>query len=282
VTADDVRFTWELQVDTTVAWPGASMKSRIRNVEVKDARTVVFHFRERYLYQVMDANDGVILPKHLLESIPRKEVKSSAFGRAPVGNGPYRIARWEPGQYLELTASEQYFGRKPRVERVVFKIVPDAVTLVLQLKAGEIDLLESVQAGDLAAIREARPDVVIHTVPSRRLSFIAWNLTRDPFADREVRRADGGDRPRRNRPPCGAVRPGVHQPIVRSRGLTRHPPILDRSGARSLPAQVRDSDGDGILTGKPLEFELLTHAPSRIDVVPSCGAAQRSASVNLR
>jgi ABC-type transport system substrate-binding protein len=113
------------------------------------------------------------------------------FGRAPVGNGPYAVAHWESGQYIELASNPRYFGDSgpPRVKRVVFKFVPDAVTLVSQLKAGEIDLLESVQPGDLDPIRRSRPDVVAHTVPSRRMSFIAWNEKRTPFGDREVRRA---------------------------------------------------------------------------------------------
>ncbi len=294
VTADDVRFTWELQVDTTVAWPIANIKSKIRDVEVKDERTVVFHFREPYLYQVMDANDGVILPKHLLASIPRRDLKTSPFGRAPVGNGPYRLARWESGQYLELVANETYFGRKPRVERVVFKIVPDAVTLVLQLKAGEIDLLESVQTGDLVSIREARPDVVIHTVPSRRLSFIAWNLARQPFADRTVRRALTAaiDRAEVVRTVWGEYARECTSPIVPllwayDPGI---PPIrFDPAAARAGLAAVgfEDRDGDGILDrdGRPLEFELLVNdAQNRIDVVTIVQAQlkQIGIKVNLR
>ena len=85
VTAEDVRFSHEVYTDTTVAWPSANIKARIREVEVRDARTVVFHFTERYLYQVMDANDGVILPAHLLEGVARGELKNAPFGRAPVG-----------------------------------------------------------------------------------------------------------------------------------------------------------------------------------------------------
>jgi len=294
VTAEDVRFTWELQVDTTVAWPGASIKSKIRDVEVKDAHTVVFHFREAYLYQVMDANDGVILPKHLLGAIPRRDLKASPFGRAPVGNGPYRLARWESGQYLELVANETYFGRKPRVERVVFKFVPDAVTLVLQLRAGEIDLLESVQTGDLASIRAARPDIVVHTVPSRRLSFIAWNLTRAPFADREVRRALTAaiDRAELVRAVWGEYARECTSPIVPllwayDPGI---PPIrFDPEAARASLATLgfKDHDGDGILDrdGHPFEFELLVNdAQNRIDVVTIVQAQLKQAGikVNLR
>jgi peptide/nickel transport system substrate-binding protein len=277
VTADDVRFTWEVQVDTTVAWPSASIKSKIRDVEVKDARTVVFHFKERYLYQVMDANDGVILPKHLLGGVARAELKNAPFGRAPVGDGPYALARWESGQYLELASNPRYFGSQPRVNRVVFKFVPDAVTLVSQLKAGEIDLLEGVQPGDLASIRQSRPDVAVATVPSRRMSFIAWNEKRPPFDDREVRRAltMGIDRAEIVRTVWQGYASECTSPIVPL--LWAFDPSIaaipfDPDGARAQLADrgFKDSDGDGILDkgGKPLQIELLVNdAQNRVDVV---------------
>jgi peptide/nickel transport system substrate-binding protein len=294
VTADDVRFTWELHVDTTVAWPSASIKSRIRDVEVRDARTVVFHFTEAYLYQLMDANDGVILPRHLLGSLPRREVKSSGFGRAPVGSGPYRVAKWEPGQYLDLARNPAYFGAPPRVERVVVKFVPDAVTLVSQLKAGEIDLLESVQTDDLASIREKRPDVVIHEVASRRMSFVAWNLERAPFDDREVRRAltmaidragiiaaVWGGRARECTSPLvpllWAFDPAI--PAI------AHDPAAARAALRARG--FADADRDGVLErdGRPLALELLVNeAQSRVDVATLLQAqlAAVGVKVNLR
>jgi peptide/nickel transport system substrate-binding protein len=277
VTADDVRFTWELQVDTTVAWPSASIKSKITNVEVKDARTVVFRFAERYLYQLMDANDGVILPKHVLGAIPRAEVKTSPFGRAPVGNGPYRLARWESGQYIELASNPGYFGDSgaPRVERVVFKFVPDAVTLVSQLKAGEIDLLESVQPGDLASVERSRPDVVVHTVPSRRLSFIAWNEKHAPFADRDVRRAltMAIDRAEIIRTVWQGYATECTSPIVPLLWAfddTIAPIPFDPKGARAILAQRGFQEVGGVLQkdGRPFTIELLVNdAQNRVDVV---------------
>ncbi len=281
VTAQDVRFTWEVQVDTTVAWPNASIKSKIRDVEVKDAGTVVFHFKERYPYQLMDANDGVILPKHVLGSVARAEIKTAPFGRAPVGNGPYALSRWESGQYLELSANPRYFGsaggKTPRVQRIVFKFVPDAVTLVAQLKAGEIDLLEAVQPGDLASIRQTRPDVDVHTVPSRRMSFIAWNEKRAPLGDRDVRRAltMAIDRSEIIRTVWQGYAVECTSPIVPL--LWAFDPSIralpfDPEGARTALAGrgYRDADQDGVLEkdGKPLSIEMLVNdAQNRIDVV---------------
>ena len=65
VTAADVRFSWQAAVHPDVAWLGAEAKEFIRDVEVVDTHTVRFHFTRVYPYQLMDANDGVILPRHI-------------------------------------------------------------------------------------------------------------------------------------------------------------------------------------------------------------------------
>jgi peptide/nickel transport system substrate-binding protein len=277
VTARDVRFTWMVHTDTTVAWPSASIKSRIRDVEVKDARTAVFHFSEPYLYQVMDANDGVILPEHLLGSIPRAQLKTAPFGRAPVGNGPYLVARWESGQYLELARNPRFAGAAPRIERVLIKFVPDVVTLSSQLKAGEIDLLEAVQAADLAGIRASRSDVSILDVPSRRMSFIAWNLARAPFGDRRVRRALTTAIDRRaiiENVWAGYAKECTSPivPLLWAFDATIPAVPFDPAAARAAlgAAGFQDADGDGRLErdGKPFAFELLVNdAQSRVDAV---------------
>lgn len=291
VTAEDVRFTWEVQVDTTVAWPNATIKSRIRDVEVRDARTVVFHFTERYLYALMDANDGVILPRHLLGDIPRKDLKSAAFGRAPVGNGPYRVSRWESGQYIELVPNPAWYGSAPRVERVLFKFIPDAVTAVAQMRAGEIDLLESVKGGDIAALRRERPDVKWYDVPSRRINLVAWNLRRAPFDDRRLRRAlaQAVNRAEIIRAAWGEHAREANSPFVpltwawdASQKPIRHDPASAR--AELAACGFKDSDGDGTLdrAGKPLSFELLvSDAQHRVDVATLVQAQLKAVGVKV-
>jgi peptide/nickel transport system substrate-binding protein len=292
VTAQDVRFTWQVHVDTTVAWPNASIKSRIRDVEVKDAKTVVFHFTEHYLYQVMDANDGVILPAHLLEKIPRAELKTAPYGRAPVGNGEYVLSRWESGQYIELARNPRHTGPAPAIERVLIKFVPDVVTLVSQLKAGEIDLLESVQAADLASIREKRSDVQVLDVPSRRMTFVAWNHARAPFGDRAVRRAltMAIDRQAIIRTVWNGHARECTSPLVPLLWAfdgSIEPVPFDLAAARAELARLgfKDGNGDGVVErdGKPFTFELLVNdAQNRVDAVTMIQAQLKKAGIDAR
>ena len=269
VTAADVRFTWQLQTDPEIAWASRSIKDRIDDVEVIDDHTVTFHFANRYRYQLHDANDGVIVPRHALDKVLRESFRTCDFGRSPVGNGPYRLARWVPGQYIELERNDEYYVEsQPYLERVVFRIVPDMTNLVTQLKAGEIDCLESIPIDALSEIESEYTDVRIYQYMSRGMAFIVWNLENDLFTDREVRRALA----------MAINAPEIIETLWRGRAeasdspmhpmLWAHNPEMtpirfDPDRARAMLAEQgwRDSNNDGVLDkdGRPFEFEMTTN-----------------------
>lgn len=274
VTAHDVRFTWELQVDTLVAWPSRSVKERIEEVEVIDDYTVRFRFSGRYPYQLMDANDGVILPRHVLEKVPRGEIRVCEFGRSPLGNGPYKLARWESELYVELEKNPRYYERGlPRLDRVVFRIVPDMTALVTQLESGEIDCLESIPIDAVAEIRANHPQIRIYTYLSRQQLFIAWNLRHPLFRSRETRRAlamavDTDEIIRTLWGGMARASDGPMHPILWAHDSSMMPVPFDPEGAKALLAANgwADHDGDGVLDngGMRFEFEMIANQGNQL------------------
>ncbi len=266
VRAADVRFTWQMQVDPRVGWASRSLKDRIDDVEIVDDHTVTFRFAGRYPYQLHDANDGVVVPSHLLALVPPDSMRTSGFGRKPIGNGPYRFARWIPGQYIELERDANYYlAGRPYLERVGFRVVPDMTSLVTQLKAGEIDCLESVPLDALPDIEKDYPDITIYEYMSRGMVFIVWNLESELFADREVRRAlamaidaqeiiDTLWRGKAN------VSDSPMHPVLWAHDADMQPIAYDPERARAELAGAGwvDSNDDGVLDkdGRRFEFEM--------------------------
>ncbi|TLY53630.1 MAG: hypothetical protein E6K55_07610, partial [Gemmatimonadetes bacterium] len=90
VTAADVAFTYDVYTDTVVNSPFRSSLRHIAAVTTRDSLTVVFRFRQRYPEMFYDAVYHMrIMPAHLLRELPRDQWRSTPFGRAPVGDGPY-------------------------------------------------------------------------------------------------------------------------------------------------------------------------------------------------
>jgi peptide/nickel transport system substrate-binding protein len=272
VTARDVAFTHDLLTDPVVGYAARSWKRFITEVVVDDEHTVTFRFDRRYPYQVVDASVGLILPRHLLEDLPRATLASSEFARHPVGNGPFRFGRWEAQQLVELVANDDFFLGRPHLDRVVFRVIPEKTSLVTQLETGAIDVLEDVsphEAGRLAALDHVR----IEAFSGRSYTYIGWDSTNPLFESPHVRRALGMAIDRQEimdalcygyaRPIDGPIHPMLwaHNPDLPSL------PFDPEAAARILEEEGwRDTDGDGVRDrdGVPFAFELKTNLGNQV------------------
>jgi peptide/nickel transport system substrate-binding protein len=189
ITSADVRFTFQAERDEAAGCPNREIKDFIRDVEAVDPQTVRFHFSRVYPYQLMDANDGHIFPKHAWDKVPFGKWPTTDFAPLLVTGGPFRLAAHNPQQTIVLARDARWWGApRPNLGRLVFRILPDGASQVAQLLAGDVDLVQQVppQEADLVA---ASPNVRVVEFPSRLLGLVAWNNRRRLLADRQVRRA---------------------------------------------------------------------------------------------
>lgn len=272
LTAEDVRWTWQMQTRPEVAWDNVNSKDFIRDVEVVDPHTVRFHFKQVYSKQMLDANEGVILPKHAWSKLPVEKWRESSdwFKQNLVVSGPFTIASWKPQQELVLARNERYWEKdRPYLDRVVMRILPDAGSLVSQVIGGELDFIPQVAPTDIPRVK-ADPDLNLISYWSNLYVVVGWNTSRPLFADANVRRALTLAMDRQaivdTLLPGGmgrvAVSPYIQSVWAHDKTLKPYP--FDLAEARRLLAAAgwKDSDGDGILDrdGKPFSFELASNA----------------------
>jgi peptide/nickel transport system substrate-binding protein len=269
ITAEDVRFTWQAQTHPAVAWDWSFAKGAITDVEVMGPHTVRFHFDEVSASQLMDANEGGILPKHAWEKLPFEEWRENAnwFLDNLVTSGPYTVGRWSRQVQLELHANPRYLDDGlPRTPRILFRFVPDQPQLVAQLLGGDLDMISNVEAADAERI-ETNPGTRLISFPSSQFTFVAWNLRRPQFRAVEVRRALA----------MATDRQAIVEVIWKGYARVSSSPIIsgvwahneaiepwpyDPEAARRLleGAGWMDRDGDGVRerNGTELSFDLVT------------------------
>jgi len=198
VRAADVEFTYHVYTDSLVNSPFRSALRRVSAVTARDSLTAVFRFREPYPEMFFDAVYQVrILPSHLLRSIPRDQWRTAAFGRAPVGDGPYRFIRWKAGESLELAADSTFFLGRPHVRRVIWRFTPSLPVAVTQVLAGDADAVEVLVTPD--NVKRVQADSALATYPYKggAYGYLGFNLaapgdsTQDHplFGERDLRRA---------------------------------------------------------------------------------------------
>lgn len=280
ITAEDVRFTWQAQTHPDVAWSDAFIKESIEDVEVVDPRTVVFHYSEVSPSQLVDANDGVILPKHAWGELPFSEWRTNTdfFTENLVVSGPFTLERWVPHQEVVLARNERYHEKgRPYLDRVVFRMIPERTNQVAQLLAGNLHIVVQLPTTDLERVRrsgEARIEPYWH----RLYSHVVWNMENPLFAERAVRQALtlAIDRQQIVDTLWGEYGRIADSFVVKNNWAhddSLEPWPHDPARARRMLAEAgwTDSDGDGVIdkNGQPFRFEMLTNQGNdeRLDAV---------------
>lgn len=90
-----------------------------------------------------------------LGPVPKEEVEKdpAAFANMPIGNGPFKMAApWQHDQLIKIVRNDDYYGDKPYLDGVDFKIFKDEETAYLEFQAGNLDFTQ-IPTGQLAAAK---------------------------------------------------------------------------------------------------------------------------------
>jgi len=243
-TAEDVQFS-------LVRYKGSGAKefqTKIKSVEVVDARTVRFHLHAPWpdfmtYYGSSATAAGLVVPKKYLE-----QVGEEGFKKHPIGLGPYKFVSHTPGVELVLEAFEGYWRKVPNIKRLTIKSVPEESTRLAMLKKGEADFAGG--QGEIA--EEVKRDPKLTLVDTRHASMFWLELPeqwdpKSPWADKRVRLAVNYalDRQAINEAACLGFCPpaGVIVPRVMDFALQTEPIPYDPQKAKQLLAQAGYPNG---------------------------------------
>jgi peptide/nickel transport system substrate-binding protein len=191
-----------------------------------------------------------------------------------VGSGPFKFGEWKANQSLTLVANPEFpeaLGGRPNLDRVVFRVTPEATTMVTELVNGTADMAAYTLQPDQAKQVQQQRGLDLRHYPSREFTFFAWNNTRPLFADPRVRRALtlAIDRQRIIDGLLGGfAQPATGMIPAWSPMYTQLQPLPhDVNQARQLLAQAgwTDTNNDGVVDkgGQPLKFTLTINSANR-------------------
>ena len=260
VTAHDIAFTIDVR---RTFWDLVYGGGAFESVTVHDDSTVTIRSgHARLFYQTW----MVFYPKHLLEHLDPQLLGEWDFWTRPVGNGAYRFVRLEPETMMEFEANPDYYGGKPRIERVILKFSLDAG--LTELFGGYVDAVPSFPPASLPTVAaDPRFRVYYYNVSGQTTQAIYWKNDHPLFRDPRVRRALTLAIDRRELhgllglPDDLPIIDGPLTPDQYRRGELPEPLPYDPERARALldSAGWRDQDGDGVRErdGRPFRFTAL-------------------------
>ncbi len=192
LTAEAVKFTFDRFKESGKASPIYGGVMAIAAVEPVDAQTVVFRFKApaaNFFSTISMPYAGIIDPKSV-------QVAAGSEVAMLRGTGPFKLGEWKAGQSIELRRNEAYkWGPSnvantaaPKVERLLFKVIPDATAQLNALKAGEVDVIFVNNPGHKKQL-EADPNVEVHEAVLNSLVYLGFNCAKPPFDNPQVRQA---------------------------------------------------------------------------------------------
>jgi peptide/nickel transport system substrate-binding protein len=196
VGAEDVRYTYQLVKDTSLASPLSSNLDNVDSVSVVDSLTARVWFHQRTPDAFFKAASPVaILPAHLLKGTAPATLRESKFARSPVGSGRFRFGAWDRSARIVLDADSTNYRGRPNADRVIWLVSADYGAAALRFLGGSADFLDLVKP-ELVSQVKAKGDEVLLSPGSLDYGYVAFNLRNatntgpNPiFGDRETRRA---------------------------------------------------------------------------------------------
>lgn len=182
--AEAVKATLDRVLDPKTESPQLEKFSMIKEVKIIDDYTVQLLLKYPYapLLSILASNEGsIISPKAIAEN-PEK------LAEHPVGTGPFVFESWKTGQEISLKKNENYWGKKPNIDRVVFKVVPEDATRLAMIETGEAQINDQVPVTEIDRI-EASDSMGLYRTEGLAVEYLGFNTKKKPFDDVRVRKA---------------------------------------------------------------------------------------------
>ncbi len=186
--AEAVKFSFNRMLDPATNWPGAGSLRLIKSVTVVDDYTVRFATSQPWpvLPRLLGYYGMIVPPGYLTQSGP------DALIRRPVGTGPYRFVNWVKDDRVELEANPDYWGGRPKIDRVVVRVIPTDAARVAELLAGSVQMAPLLPPELFSAVRTSSK-LNLSVGKSLSVFFVILNMVNvpkdKPLADPRVRQA---------------------------------------------------------------------------------------------
>jgi ABC-type transport system substrate-binding protein len=92
----------------------------------------------------------------------------------PVGTGPFKFVEWVKDDHITLEAFDDYWKGRPKLDRLIFRVIPDASARLLALEAGEVHGIEYPNPADFDRI-SANDDLTLMVQPGMNIGYMAMN-----------------------------------------------------------------------------------------------------------
>jgi peptide/nickel transport system substrate-binding protein len=180
LTSADVAATYRFIMNPASGSPHAGSLEALASVETPDARTVIFRLKRPYVSFPFQLTHGIL---------PGRLAAKPDLGEELVGTGPFRLTSYRPDEEVVLTPFDGYFGGKPEIPKLRFRILRNATTRLLEAQSGGLDLLQNAVPPYSVKFLAREQGLRVIEKPGSSYQYLGFNLEDPVVSDVRVRRA---------------------------------------------------------------------------------------------
>jgi peptide/nickel transport system substrate-binding protein len=183
VTADDVVFTINAIRNKAYNSPGISNFDKVKDVKKVDDHTVQVTLKQVYAPFIYYLGLLQPLPAHVLKDVKPADLQKDPFGTVPektVSDGPWQWKEWKQKDHLTFEVNPNYWGPKPHIQTIVYKIYADQNTEVQALIKGDVDFLSGVPVTQLPVV-QSKSNLNTIVQPGPYYEYVAFNFKDSNF-----------------------------------------------------------------------------------------------------
>lgn len=167
-----------------VYWEDTGLADIVDTITAVDDYTVQITLKTAYspfIYTIAITSFAIVSPTAV-------ETLGEKFSNNPVGTGPFKFVRWDRKDKIVLEANDNYWGGRPKLDRVIFRSIPDNSVRLIELQQGSLHVMEFPNPDDLQQI-ENDESLMLITQAGMNIGYLALNMERAPFDNNKVRLA---------------------------------------------------------------------------------------------
>jgi len=168
---------------------------RTASYEATDDLTTVWTGLPGFMDATYYINFNTPYPEHILKDIAPADILKSDYSRKPIGWGAFVLTEWVAGDHITVEKNPNYFRAKeglPKVDKIIFKFIPDTNQLLAQLLAGEVDIAtqDGMATDQTPFLLQAEKQGIIKPIFQTGTTWEHVDFNVQPFDDRYAFFAD--------------------------------------------------------------------------------------------
>ncbi len=291
LTSAEVAWTWGRFLDPKSGWPCRANFDGTRQIKVVAVEAVT---PAQVTFRLAEPNGA------FLSMLARADCDSTGIAhpdsvgadgnwKAAIGTGPFKLADWRRGQYVELVRHDAYASRsepadglagakQAKVDRIRLTIVPEPSTAKTAMQSGDLDLWGSIDPKYGAELKAARMEVASSPVASINAVVMQTN---DPLLkDKRIRQAINAAIDYQSM--SESLTDGYAKPSTSPVPLSsRYYGAVERNGHRYDPALAKKLLAEAGYRGEPIKITTNSRFAVMNDVAVLVQAMAQQAGINM-